>query len=95
MSGKGGRQSCAMSANDSKGRVARNRLSDEGRPLGTGLQERAPNHLRRLWPKAMVVSAQRKGLALTGSRSDGAVGRVIASLGAWMKAHGHTLSVCR
>ena len=34
--------------------------------LGTGLQERVPNHLRRLWPKAMVVSAEGKGSALTG-----------------------------
>ena len=47
--------------------VARNCLSDEGRPLGTGLQEQVPNHLRRLWLKAMVVSAEGKGLALTGS----------------------------
>ncbi|HXN95237.1 MAG TPA: hypothetical protein VN879_12070, partial [Candidatus Acidoferrales bacterium] len=30
-------------------------------------QEQVPNHLRRLWPKAMVVSAEGKGLALTGS----------------------------
>jgi hypothetical protein len=37
-----------------------NCLSDEGRPLGTGLQEQVPNHLRRLWPKAMVVSAEGK-----------------------------------
>jgi hypothetical protein len=44
----------------------RNGLTDEGRPLGTGLQERVPNHLRRLWPKAMVVSAEGKGSALTG-----------------------------
>ena len=49
------------------GQVARNCLSDEGRPIGTGLQEQVPNHLRRLWPKAMVVSAEGKGLALTGS----------------------------
>jgi hypothetical protein len=50
-----------------RGRVVRNCLTDEGGPLGTGLQERVPNHLRRLWPKAMVVSAEGKGLALTGS----------------------------
>ena len=45
----------------------RNCLTDEGGPLGTGLQERVPNHLRRLWSKAMVVSAEGKGPALTGS----------------------------
>lgn len=39
----------------------RNCLTDEGRPLGIGLQERIPNHLRRLWSKAMVVSAEGKG----------------------------------
>jgi hypothetical protein len=41
--------------------------TDEGRPLGTGLQERVSNHLRRLWSKAMVVSAEGKGLARTRS----------------------------
>jgi hypothetical protein len=45
----------------------RNCLTDEGRPLGIGLQERIPNHLRRLWPKAMVVSAEGKRPGLTGS----------------------------
>ncbi len=45
----------------------RNCLTDEGRPLGTGLQERVPNHLRRLWPKAMIVSAEGKVLAMTRS----------------------------
>jgi len=44
-----------------------NCLIDEGRPLGTGWQEQVPNHLRRLWPKAMVVSAEGKGSALTES----------------------------
>ena len=38
-----------------------NCLIDEGRPLGTGLQEQVPNHLRRLWTKAMVVSTGGKG----------------------------------
>src|SRR6202790_2833896 len=38
-----------------------NCLIDEGRPLGTGWQEQVPNHLRRLWSKAMVVSAEGKG----------------------------------
>src|SRR5215471_13802546 len=41
--------------------------TDEGRPLGTGLQEQVPNHLRRLWSKATVVSAEGKGLAETRS----------------------------
>jgi len=38
-----------------------------GRPLGTGLQEQAPNHLRRLWPKATVVNAEGKGSDITES----------------------------
>ena len=38
----------------------RNCLTDEGRPLGTGLQEQVPNHLRRLWPKATVASVGEK-----------------------------------
>ncbi len=42
----------------------RNCLTDEGGPLGTGLQEQVPNHLRRLQPKAMVVNAEGKGLAM-------------------------------
>jgi len=46
-----------------KGRVVRNCLTDEGRPLGIGLQGQVPNHLRRLWSKAMVVSTEGKGLA--------------------------------
>ena len=45
----------------------RNCLTDEGRPLGVGLQEQAPNHLRRLWPKATVVNAEGKGSDVTGS----------------------------
>ena len=44
-----------------------NCLTDEGRPLGIGLQGQVPNHLRRLWPKAMVVSTEGKGLARTRS----------------------------
>ena len=50
-----------------KGPNVCNCLTDEGRPLGTGLQEQVPNHLWRLWSKAMVVSAEGKGPALTGS----------------------------
>jgi hypothetical protein len=45
----------------------RNCLTDEGRSLGTGLQEQVPNHLRRLWTKAMVVSTEGKGLGRTRS----------------------------
>ncbi len=44
-----------------------NCLIDEGGPLGTGLQEQVPNHLQRLWPKAMVVSMEGKGLERTRS----------------------------
>jgi hypothetical protein len=44
-----------------------NCLIDEGWPLGTGWQEQVPNHLRRLWSKAMVVSAEGKGLERTRS----------------------------
>ena len=40
--------------------------TDEGRPLGTGLQEQVPNHLRRLCPKGKVVNAEGKGLELPG-----------------------------
>src|SRR5499427_1761883 len=50
-----------------KAREVRNCLTDEGRPLGVGLQEQAPNHLRRLWPKATVVNAEGKGSDVTGS----------------------------
>src|SRR6516225_4417705 len=44
----------------------RNCSTDEGRPLGTGLQEQVPNHLRRLCPKGKVVNAEGKGLELLG-----------------------------
>src|SRR6266496_6581677 len=50
-----------------KGPNVCNCLTDEGRPLGTGLQEQVSNHLRRLWSKAMVVSAEGKGPERTGS----------------------------
>ena len=50
-----------------KGPVVCNCCIDEGRPLGIGLQEQIPNHLWRLWSKAMVVSAEGKGPATTGS----------------------------
>ena len=45
----------------------RNYSTDEGRPLGAGVQALGSNHLRRLWSKAMVVSAEGKGPAVTGS----------------------------
>ena len=45
----------------------RDPLHDEGRPLGTGWQEQVPNHLRRLWSKALVVSTEGKGLGRTRS----------------------------
>jgi hypothetical protein len=45
----------------------RNCLTDEGRPLGIGLQERIPNHLRRLWPKGCGRERGRKRPGLTGS----------------------------
>ena len=50
-----------------KGLEVCNCSTDEGRPLGTGLQEQVPNHLRRLWSKAMVVSTEGKGLGRTRS----------------------------
>ena len=58
---------CATSAKGRGGPNVCNCLIDEGRPLGTGLQEQVPNHLRRLWSKAMVVSAEGKGLERTRS----------------------------
>ena len=33
---------------------------DEGRPLGAGLQEQAPNHLKLRWLRARVVSVKDK-----------------------------------
>ena len=38
----------------------RNCTRDEGRPLGVGLQERAPNHLKLPWLRAWVVSVKEK-----------------------------------
>ena len=46
----------------------RNCLTDEGGPLGAGLQERASNHLRQLWLSAISrVRRKKKGLASTRS----------------------------
>jgi RNA-directed DNA polymerase len=50
-----------------KGPAVRNCFIDEGRPLGIGLQEQVPNHLWRLRSKAVVVSAEGKGLGRTRS----------------------------
>jgi hypothetical protein len=33
---------------------------DEGGPLGAAVQAEASNHLKLLWPKAMVVSVKEK-----------------------------------
>jgi Reverse transcriptase (RNA-dependent DNA polymerase) len=58
---------CATSAKGRGGPNVCNCLIDEGRPLGTGWQEQVPNHLRRLRPKALVVSTEGKGLGRTRS----------------------------
>src|SRR4029453_210561 len=62
------RRLCATSVKATE-RIAggRNCPTDEGRPLGIGLQEQVSNHLRRLWSKAMVVSTGGKGLERTRS----------------------------
>jgi hypothetical protein len=38
----------------------RNCTRDEGGPLGAGLQEQAPNHLKLRWLRARVVSVKEK-----------------------------------
>src|ERR1700691_490956 len=58
---------CATSAKGRGGPNVCNCLIEEGRSLGTGLQEQVPNHLWRLWSKAMVVSTEGKGLGRTRS----------------------------
>jgi len=60
-------EQCATSAKGRGGPNVCNCLIDEGRPLGTGWQEQVPNHLRRLWSKALVVSTEGKGLGRTRS----------------------------
>ena len=35
-------------------------MKDEGGPLGAGLQEQAPNHLKLRWLRARVVSVKDK-----------------------------------
>ena len=61
------RRLCATSAEGRGGPNVCNCFTDEGRPPGTGLQEQVSNHLWRLWAKAMVVSADGKGLERTRS----------------------------
>jgi hypothetical protein len=39
---------CQEHKDSQQGVGVRNCLTDEGRPLGTGLEEQVPNHLRRL-----------------------------------------------
>src|ERR1700739_3592993 len=58
-----------MSTRSTKEQHVRNCLTDEGRPLEVDLQEWTSNHLRRLWSKAMVVSAEGKGPARLGQVS--------------------------
>ena len=40
-------------------------IRDEGRPLGAGLQEQAPNRPELHWLRARVVSVEGKGMAMT------------------------------
>ena len=43
-------------------------MKDEGGPFGIAIQVEVPNHLKLLWPKAMVVSVKEKagGKTLSG-----------------------------
>ncbi len=43
------------------------------RPLGVGLQEQAPDHLKLRWLGARVVSVDGKGMAKTVSTASGEV----------------------
>ena len=56
-----------MSTRGSEEPNVRNYLTDERQPLGIGLQERIPNHLRRLWPKGDGRERGKKRPGLTGS----------------------------
>ena len=40
-------------------------VKDEGGPLGIGFQERVPNHSKRLWSRAVVVSVGAKARGMT------------------------------
>src|SRR5262245_14138218 len=42
------------------GKGGLNCSTDEGRPLGVGLQEQIPNHLRRLCSKGKVVNTRKR-----------------------------------
>jgi hypothetical protein len=45
-------------------------IEDEGRPLGTGLQEQVSNRPKLHWSRAIVVSVAGKGKAMTLSGMD-------------------------
>ena len=45
-------------------------IGDEGRPLGTGLQEQVSNRPKLHWSRASVVSVEGKGRAMTLSGVD-------------------------
>lgn len=47
-----------------------NCAKDEGWPLGAGLQEQAPNHLKLRWSKARVVSVEEKSRQKTVAGED-------------------------
>src|ERR1017187_3261022 len=66
---KGRRSSCAMSTRNSQERNVRNCLTDEGRPLEVGLQERTSNHLSAAVDKSHGRGAEGKGLARPGQVS--------------------------
>jgi len=52
---------CAMNLLERPGgSLGRSYVEDEGRPLGTGLQELVSNRCKRLWSRAMVVSVTLK-----------------------------------
>jgi hypothetical protein len=56
-------QLCAMSTRGSQERRVRNCLTDEGRPLGVGLQERASNRLSAAMDKSHGRERERKRLS--------------------------------
>ena len=77
------RLQCATSTADGrKAEEVRNCSTDEGRPLGTGLQEQVPNHLRRLCPKGKVVNAEGRAWNSPGLRKDQelAFGRIVVAI---------------
>jgi transposase len=58
--GKNHQAYCVLRMRPSKVRRKQCFTEDEGRPLGTGLQEQVPNHLKLLWLRARVVSVEEK-----------------------------------